>query len=372
MELSPEDQLRLNVLLAHRVEAIRIDEQNLTVHGLAGDTEARIPLNPNCRPEKYLRLVRELLSSHALGSPGGYPVFLQRWTRMGQTRGHQLDKLLLLGEPEAVIAVAGAAELSDELARRAWWCEPTMDNARRMLERAAVAQGTMGQVLAGILVEHLPFETDHLAVITTIKLILQPGLIDDATRRRIWARGDQRNAYHIGFLQAVPHDLPDPLPARADHPRHSEKLAALAAAGNAPAGLLQRLLDTPGQTYLAVSETLLRHPLDKFTVAVLLDTLGDYFSAARAGETATDISEVAARAQAQYDSGASDMAALREALPELNPEIMAMLALAHTAEALATPVIAKTSTSGTLLRRKLEPVINPLLDYYAVLRGNKT
>jgi len=44
-----------------------------------------------------------MLSSHVLGSPGGYPVFLQRWTRMGQTRDTQLDKLLLLGEPEAVV-----------------------------------------------------------------------------------------------------------------------------------------------------------------------------------------------------------------------------------------------------------------------------
>ncbi|MHB8536218.1 MAG: sulfur reduction protein DsrS, partial [Sulfuricaulis sp.] len=125
MELSNEDRLRLNVLLANDIEAIRIDEGNMTVYGLARGNEARVPLNPNCRPEKYLRHVREMLSSHVLGSPGGYPVFLQRWTRMGQTRDAQLDKLLLLGEPEAVIAVAGAAGLSDELARRAWWAMPT-------------------------------------------------------------------------------------------------------------------------------------------------------------------------------------------------------------------------------------------------------
>jgi hypothetical protein len=131
MELSSEDLLRLNVLLANDIEAIRIDEQHMTVYGLARGNEARIPLCPNCRPEKYLRLVREMLSSHVLGSPGGYPVFLQRWTRMGQAREAQLDKLLLLGEPEAVVAVAGAAGLSDDLARRAWWSMPTADIARR-------------------------------------------------------------------------------------------------------------------------------------------------------------------------------------------------------------------------------------------------
>ena len=45
-----------------------------------------------------------MLSNHALSSPGGYPVFLQRWTRMGQAKDAQLEKLLLLGESEAVVA----------------------------------------------------------------------------------------------------------------------------------------------------------------------------------------------------------------------------------------------------------------------------
>jgi hypothetical protein len=148
MELSSEDLLRLNVLLANDIEAIRIDEQHMTVYGLSRGNEARIPLSPNCRPEKYLRLVREMLSSHVLGSPGGYPVFLQRWTRMGQAREAQLDKLLLLGEPEAVVAVAGAAGLSDDLARRAWWAMPTADIARRLLEKDVVVKGRMGQELA--------------------------------------------------------------------------------------------------------------------------------------------------------------------------------------------------------------------------------
>ena len=140
MPLSNEDLLRLNVLLAHDLQAVRIDEQTLIVHGLTKDNEARIPLNPNCRPAQYLKRVRETLSNHALGSPGGYPVFLQRWTRMGQAKDAQLEKLLLLGEDEAVVAVAGAPGLTDDIARRAWWAMPTADmpgacsNARRWRE----------------------------------------------------------------------------------------------------------------------------------------------------------------------------------------------------------------------------------------------
>lgn len=37
--------------------------------------------------------------------------------------------------------------------------------------------------------------------------------------------------------------------------------------------------------------------------------------------------------------------------------------------ALVLAILAQTSATGTLLRRKLEPVIGPLLAQYAVLRG---
>jgi hypothetical protein len=55
-------------------------------------------------------------------------------------------------------------------------------------------------------------------------------------------------------------------------------------------------------------------------------------------------------------------------VPELREEIGAMHTLAHTREALVTPIIAASTASGTLLRRKLEPVLGPLLKQYAALR----
>ena len=369
MELSSEDLLRLNVLLANDIEAIRIDEQTMTVYGLARGNEARIPLSPNCRPEKYLRLVREMLSSHVLGSPGGYPVFLQRWTRMGQAREAQLDKLLLLGEPEAVIAVAGAAGLSDDLARRAWWAMPTADIARRLLEKDVVVKGRMGQELAAYLVEHLPFETEPLTVIASVRLILQTGLIDTEARGRIFRLGTHRNAYHIGFLEAVPDELPHPLPARDDYAGYRDRLATLVERGNALAAFLAKLLDAPGQTFLAVSETQLQHPVDKYTVAALMDIIGNYFRPARcAAEPAGEIDAALKCTETLMASARDELKALLEGVPELTGEIGAMLTLAHAGERLVTPIIAVTTASGTLLRRKLEPVVNPVLQQYAVLR----
>ena len=215
MDLSPEDSLRLNVLLRQGLLAVRIDESRMTVHALTSRGEAKVPLHANCRPDQYIRYVKAVFSSHSLGSPGGYPVYLKRWTRMGQAKDDSLEQLLLLGEEEAVVAVVHAAGLSNELARRAWWCMPIADNARRMLEKPAVVAGDMGPILATFLIENLPFEEDALAMIDSVRAALQPGLIDESMRRSLWAKSKTKNAYYVGFLQALPDALPAEVGAHA-------------------------------------------------------------------------------------------------------------------------------------------------------------
>ena len=151
MELSPEDALRINVLLASPIEAVRIDESSMTVHALSGKGEARVKLNPNCRDESYLRMVREALSSHVLGSPGGYPVYLKRWTRMGHARDEILESLLLLGEPEAVAAVGDdVADLpmfnAVGLAVAVANAHPQVQAAAHWITAAAGGQGAVREV----------------------------------------------------------------------------------------------------------------------------------------------------------------------------------------------------------------------------------
>jgi len=76
MNLSNEDNLRMNVLLHQDLQAIRIDESKMIVYGLSEKGEAKVPLKANCKDEVYIKQVKELISSHVLGSPGGYPNFL--------------------------------------------------------------------------------------------------------------------------------------------------------------------------------------------------------------------------------------------------------------------------------------------------------
>lgn len=376
MELSSEDSLRLNVLLANAV-AVRIDEGALLVYGLAesGD-EAKIRLNPNCRPDQYVRRVRELLSSHVLGSPGGYPVFLKRWTRMGQAAGARLGDLLMLGEPEAVVAVSGAAALTDELAYRAWWAMPDAANARRMLARECVVQGRMGSMLAEFLLEFLPFEEEARDIIESVRLVLQADLIDDQARADLWNRGRQKSVFRIGFLQAQPDNLPEQAEPHTDFERHRSQLEALSESGNACAGLLLRVLSAPGQAYIRTCEHVLKKPSNQDAVCALLDTIGDYFSPARVSPLHyTDIDVLLRDAESwfepspQVDAEARQAAqALLEQAPELRRELQALLTLAQVGEPLVRQIFAHTDAIGSVMRKKLEPVTRPIAQQLAALR----
>ena len=373
MELSHEDQLRLNVLLANPFDAIRIDDSRMHVCALTGETEAKVPLSPTGRNDVYLKQVRELLSGHALGSPGGYPVYLKRWTRMGQARDDNLSELLKLGEPEAVTAVAGASGLTNELARRVWWANPCATIARSMLGKEAVITGSMGKILAQFLIEFLPFETESELMIESVRLVLQPGLIDEETRMQLWNKGKQKRAYHIGFLAAIPDDLPDPQPARADINQCTDSLKQVGENNNF-AHLLSKLLGKNGQSFLAVAESILKKPANQDDVVILLNTLKQYFSdvcmdQGKCQDIEKIISDSAILCELQEtDQQNNHLAVILSGLPNLKNEIHAMLVLARCDEAVVTPVFARTTAIGTVMRKKLTPITDQLLVMFSHLR----
>ena len=371
MELTSQDVLRLNVLLASKPQAIRIDESSMSVLGLSESGEARVPLNPVGRDDRYIRKVKELLSGHFLGSPGGYPVYLKRWTRMGQMRDQSLEQLLLLGEPEAVVGVVCAPGLTDELARRAWWAMPEAENARRMLASEAVVRGAMGKILAAYLVDYLPFETEAETMIETVRLVLQPGLLEREVRQALWKKAQRRNAYYVGFLAATPDDLFEGSSARGDAGQFYHRLRGLALAGNPTADLLLQSLAAPGQAFLATSIKVLQKPSTQDVVTTMLGILADRFRDLRPeGDPDQVINELIAEAS-QYASGSgpAHVKACAEQVPELLPELQAMRILSGMGYGVVRPVFRDTSAIGSLMRRKLEPVMGPIMAQLRILQG---
>ncbi len=377
MNLTPEDALRVNVLLAGALKAVRIDESRMMLHALSDKGEATIKLNPNCRDESYLREVRETLSSHVLGSPGGYPVYLKRWTRMGQARDSILESLLLLGEPEAVVAVVNAPGITDEIASRAWWASQTAENARCMLRQPTVVQGRMGPVLAQFLLEFLPFEVEARDQIRSVRLVLQGDLIDREERLRLWEKGKHRNAFHVGFLQAMPDDLPyEQAPGPAWKPARLQ-LQGLMTAGNPYAVQLCRLLGPAGQAFLAGVENVLNRPANQDVMVELMHALAAHARAlpladrrfAYVEDIVAEVDRVITAA-AQGTVARQDLAAVLQALPGRVHHIRAMLFLGLLDEPVLDPVFSRTDAIGTVMRKKLKPVTGPVLQQISVLRDS--
>ncbi len=363
MQLSNEDNLRLNVLLRQDLKAVRIDESRMVVHALSERGEARVPLHPTCREEKYLRLVRELLSTHVLGSPGGYPVYIRRWTRMGQARDDaSLARLLLLGEPEAVVAVVHSPGLTHEIAERAWWAHPTAEIGRQLLTAPAVVEGPLGREVAAFLLEFLPFEEEPRAIIDSVRLVLQPGLIDEDARQALWARGRRKQTYYIGFLHSTPDNLPEPPPAHAEHAALAERLAGPAADGNPWARQLLRSLSGPGQAFFRTVRQVLAKLPNQDAAASLMNAIGAYYWNLRPDTGRyRSMADAVARAEGVLASPPADLAPVLALVPEQRERLRAMLALSMVDEFTVAPILGKTDAIGSVMRKRLLPVTEPLL-----------
>lgn len=371
MNLSNEDNLRMNVLLHQDLQAIRIDESKMIVYGLSEKGEAKVPLKANCKDEVYIKQVKELISTHILGSPGGYPIFLRRWTRMGQSRTHEsLERLLLLGESEAIVAVVNADEVSDEVARRAWWAMPTADNARCLLRHKDVVEGDMGKVLAEFLVEFLPFEEDPRAMIESARLVLQKDLITNDVRDNLWKKGQRKNALLVGFLKALPDELPiDTI----DQPLLNIVESKLSNFDdNIFSKIILRLLRKEGQAFIQTVEDVMKKPSNQDVVILLFETVKDYFSEVRPNEVGyQDIEVLLSDVNKYIDITATqtdELKAILDLTPEISPVIKSILILSLVDESLLTPVFSRTDAIGSLMRRKLEHIISPLLKEVSNLR----
>lgn len=362
MQLSLEDTLKLNVLLAN-AKAIRINEANMSVHGLTSEDEASVKLNPTCRDDQYLRLVREMLASHALGSPRGYPVYLRRWTRLGDMHNSKLQDLLMLGEEEAVIAAARAPAVTDELARYIWWALPRADVARYLLAKRQVAVGRMGPRLAEFLLEFLPFEAQTVNAIDTVRLVLRSGLINNTQRDELWRRGARKTHYYVGFLHAAANELPE---AAAAHPDLAATADCLQRTDNAFSAALLWLLSAGGQAFLATCDRVLEKPADQEVVVSLLEAMASGLGQIRWSEAGfASVEELESQVDnwlSMPETATPMLADVLYGAPWLRPQLRAMILLAYGGEPLVRPVFARTDAVGSVMRTKIAPVT-------ALLRG---
>lgn len=373
MALSAEDNLRLNVLLAQELHAVRIDESKMAVFALTAKGEAKVPLHAIGKDEAYIKEVKALFSTHVMGSPGGYPVYLKRWTRMGQARNESLAQLLLLGEPEAVVAAVHASGLTDELAARAWWAMPTAENARKMLEKQAVAEGETGKILAEFLIEFLPFEEEQSDIIESVRLVLQPGLINQHEKEKLWSKTKTKRSFYVGFLHATADDLPIEFEAHPQHEKTKQQLALLLEKNNSYALMLEKVFSAKGQATLQTIEDALKKPGNQDVVVSLLDAIAKYFETITPQQFAEDDIELIAKQAGLLCSNNEDIkevvSTLNETVENSQQYLCAIMILACLSVKLVNPIFARSDAIGTVMRKKIKPVIDPVFEQLKILRN---
>ena len=366
MELSSEDELRLQVLLANAV-AVRIDEQRMVVCGLSSEREFEVQLAPVGSVDRYLQIVRAYLSTAVLGSPKHFPLHLRRWAGHGQIDGAPLEKLLLLGNPEAVFAVACSPRLTAVLAQRAWWTAPGPDMARQLLRHRVVATDGVGKMLAQWLVDYLPFEAELSDMLDSARLLLQPNLIDDATRVRLWDMGRRNKAYRIGFLLESPANLPRRVPARADAASLAQIFISSGGEGSEVARMLIRVCGEDGQSFLAASLDVLGGLNSQVETSAALNAIGAHHAALRVyGEHNQSLQctlnwiELAVAEHGRLE--------VRYLDPGINAQLRALFILAHASDSWVTPIFAQSDAGGSVMRKQIEPVVTVVVDALQLLR----
>jgi len=373
MELSNEDNLRLNVLLAQDLKAIRINESSMTVHALTDQGEAKVDLNPTMGDEQYLRVVRELISLKVTGSPGGYPVYIKTWTRMGHA-DNTLEHMLLLGEPEAVIAVVYSPSISHDIGVRAWWANPCTEVAMRLMEYKAVAKGELGQELAEYLMEFLPFEERQLNIVSMVRVCLQEGLITEKQRDSLWSRAQRRNPFLVGFLHADTKQIPITSQPCKQYTTFSKTLISLAKSDNVYASALEDLLNSDGQKWLKTLKLSLKKPVDQEVVISLFSAISQHFKLPintlikdGRGTRSIDIAIEHSESVCHNPDNAQLQTLISRLGEEGLPLINAMLVLAQMGEHTLIPIFSGNDSVGTVMRKRLLPLTTPLLEKVDIL-----
>ncbi len=378
MPLTNEDNLRLNVLLRQNLYALHIDESKMLVSALTERGEAEISLNANCRDEKYISMVKEVISTYVLGSPIGYPVFIHRWTRMGQSRkAESLQNLLKLGEPEAVVAVANTKGLPVSVARHVWWAMPTEDMARTLLRHRSVIEDELGQELATFLMEFLPFESEAMRIVETVSLLMQHGVLSEDDRQRLWKKATHKSAYYPGFLISAVDNLPLKVPEHKDYRDISRQLAALIEQDNAAARKLLWCFSEQGQSFLHIIKLALKRPSQQDVIVTLFNAIGFQFSELGLSRSFRSIDDLQSYNDDLYHGAVSEddrplaekLGQINRRCPERKESLLAMLGLAQISETLLDPLFGGTDCLGSVMRKRIKPVSEPLLKMVEELDG---
>jgi hypothetical protein len=171
-------------------------------------------------------------------------------------------------------------------------------------------------------------------------------------------------------MHTVPEDMPE---AAEPHPRHDEistSLSSLLDTGNRYADMIVRTFSDKGQRFIKTAVVALRKPADQEVVESLLDAIAAFFRQVRPEHfTVDDINAIADEAKQRCQTDDEIQKVLQQ-LPELESVIRAMLILSCLNVKLVNPIFARTDAIGTMMRKKIQPITDPVFEQLNILQAN--
>ena len=181
-------------------------------------------------------------------------------------------------------------------------------------------------------------------------------------------RAKTKRNFYVGFMHALPDDLPEETGDHLSYEAAHLKLQPLIDSGNRYALQLNRVLNRRGQSFLKTADAALNRPATQEVVESLLDAIASYFSALRPEVfTAYDIKAICAEAEAACGSADAELRDVLNVAPELKSELQAMLMLSCLSVKLINPIFAQTDAIGTMMRKKIKPITEPIIERLHIL-----
>ena len=129
-------------------------------------------------------------------------------------------------------------------------------------------------------------------------------------------------------------------------------------------------MSPPGQAFLYITDLVLQKPSDQEVVVALLNTIGNYFKRvnvdARYWRDMQSLSSYADELYANYNSKVEKILTID---PFLGPQLKALISLSLVGETLVDPIFGMTNAIGTVMRKKIEPVVKPIAKYIRLLQS---
>jgi hypothetical protein len=218
-----------------------------------------------------------------------------------------------------------------------------------------VVESELGREIAAFLLEFLPFEEAAGDMLESVRLVLQPGLIDEEETRKLWQRAQSKRNMLVGFL----HALPDALPVNAvEHSLLTTHRQCFEEYGSDIAAILKRAMSAPGQAFLLTCEQALTRVSDQDVVISLFEAIADYFREARF----TDLNY---RDIAELETAVNKLEGY--SITELDPYLRSVLFLSAISVELLNPIFAHTDAIGSGMRKKISPVSGRIFHHLAVV-----